>query len=176
MANLDASVRTSPQSLSHDWILDLRVQQFLFKEAALLDEWQLAEWLELFTLDARYVIPCTDFPAGDHSSALVLLDDDYSRLSGRVTRLSSRRAYREFPSSRTRRLISNIVIQNVEEQGLIHVSANFIVYRFRGDTACYVGKYHYLLEPHGDTFRIRFRRAELDQEALWDHGTISIIL
>src|SRR5258708_8128198 len=40
-----------------------QVEDFLFDEADLLDKWQLPEWLELFTEDAEYQVPCMDFPA-----------------------------------------------------------------------------------------------------------------
>lgn len=39
------------------------VEDFLFAEAELLDEWRLPEWLELFTEDAIYYVPSTDVPA-----------------------------------------------------------------------------------------------------------------
>ena len=37
-------------------------EDLLYKEAALLDEWRLDEWLELLTEDATYEIPPTMFP------------------------------------------------------------------------------------------------------------------
>src|SRR5581483_1041846 len=86
------------------------VEDFLYAEAALLDAWQLDEWLTLFTDDARYVVPSTDLPNADPSTTLSLIDDDMVRLRGRVARLNSRHAYREFPWSRTRRFISNVRI------------------------------------------------------------------
>ena len=38
------------------------IEDFLFNEAALLDDWKLEEWLALFTDDARYLVPATDLP------------------------------------------------------------------------------------------------------------------
>ena len=38
------------------------VEDFLYKEAALLDEWRLDEWLGLLTEDAIYEVPPTDVP------------------------------------------------------------------------------------------------------------------
>src|SRR5579863_8536582 len=93
----------------------MEVEDFLYREAALLDEWQLDEWVELFTDDAHYVVPATDAPTGTESDSLVLLTDDVFRIRARVTRLNSRRAHREFPWSRTRRIISNVRV--LEERG-----------------------------------------------------------
>ena len=47
------------------------VEDLLYKEAALLDEWRLEEWLELLTEDAIYEIPPTDVPEGDSRNTLV---------------------------------------------------------------------------------------------------------
>ena len=41
------------------------VEDFLYQEAELLDEWRLDEWAALFTEDARYIVPTTDLPDGD---------------------------------------------------------------------------------------------------------------
>ena len=85
-----------------------RVEEFLFREAALLDDWKLDEWVNLFTDDARYVVPSTDMPEGNPGRDLVLIDDDIVRLRARASRLNSRFAHRENPRSRTRRFVSNV--------------------------------------------------------------------
>ena len=33
------------------------IEEFLYREAALLDAWKLEEWLALFTEDAHYFVP-----------------------------------------------------------------------------------------------------------------------
>src|ERR1700720_2452598 len=78
-----------------------RVEDFLYAEAALLDAWQLDDWLLLFDEDAKYEVPCNDTPDGDPDHDLMLIDDNYTRLAARVERLNSRRAHREYPHSRT---------------------------------------------------------------------------
>jgi p-cumate 2,3-dioxygenase beta subunit len=153
----------------------LEVEDFLYREAALLDEWRLDDWLELFDDEAEYIVPATDAPHGVASDSLVLITDDIFRIRARVTRLNSRRAHREFPTSRTRRMISNVRI--LDDRGdELDIEANFIVYRIRKDANAYVGRYLYTLVRSNDSFLIRKRRAELDLEALRPHGTVSIIL
>ncbi len=152
------------------------VEDFLYYEAELLDEWRLDEWLALFTDDATYVVPGTDDPGADPSLALVLIDDDRERLHWRVERLKSRHSHREYPWSRTRRFISNVRVTGGTEAG-ITVTASFLVYRFRhGHADPFIGRYVYTLVPAGDSFKIRSRRAELDQEALNPNGAVSMIL
>jgi p-cumate 2,3-dioxygenase beta subunit len=152
------------------------VEDFLYHEAALLDEWRLDEWLALFTVDGRYVVPTTDLPEGDPKKELVFIDDDMVRLRARVERLKSRHGHREYPSSRTRRFITNVRIKGSEGHNLF-VTSSFLVYRFRmGDTSPYVGWYEHRLKQVGREFKIHHKRAVLDMEALREHGAVSIIL
>ena len=151
------------------------VENFLYKEAALLDEWRLDDWADLFTEDTRYIVPTTDLPDGDPKSDLVFIDDDIVRLRARVVRLNSRHAHREYPWSRTRRFISNVRVEEINDSE-ISVTSNVLVYRFRsGEGAPYVGSIDYTLRRDGDDFKIAYRRAVLDQETLSWHGAVSII-
>lgn len=165
------------QAVVPDSNLRLAAEDFLYHEAALLDEWKLDEWLQLFTEDARYVVPTTDLPDGDPERDLVFVDDDIVRLRGRVVRLNSRHAHREYPSSRTRRLITNVRVVDATEREL-RIEASFAVYRSRsGQIAPYVGQYKYtLVRTSEGGFLIRYRRANLDIEILREHGAVSIIL
>ena len=107
---------------------------FLCEEAASLDQ-----WAALFTEDARYVVPTTDLPEGDPGKDLVFIDDDITRLRAGVKRLNSRHAHLEYASPRTRRFISNVLVEEAGD-GQPAVTANALVYRFRsGESAPYVG-------------------------------------
>src|SRR5215470_6664717 len=67
------------------------VAQFLYDEAALLDEWRLDEWLALFHPEAaEYVIPSPEDLSDDPATTLHLVHDSMAVLSGRVTRLKSK--------------------------------------------------------------------------------------
>ena len=159
-----------------DPLLRLQVEDFLYHEAALLDEWRLDEWLALFAEECAYVVPTTDLPEGDPARDAVFIDDNLERLQGRVTRLKSRHAHREYPYSRTRHLVTNVRLLEVSE-GEIEAAANFVVYRLRmGQVAPYIGHYRYTLAREAGGLRIRRKRATLDLESLREHGAVSIIL
>jgi p-cumate 2,3-dioxygenase subunit beta len=99
-----------------------------------------------------------------------------ARLRGRVERLKSRHAHREFPWSRTRRFISNVRIKEISGEE-ISVNASFLVYRIRsGQVDPLIGSYVYTLRRVHGALKIATRRAVLDLEALRPHGTLSIIL
>lgn len=152
------------------------VEDFLFHEADLLDNWKLDDWVALFTDDGEYLIPPTDVPDGDPARDLFLVYDDRHRLGERAKRLGKKSAHAEFPHSRTRHMISNVRVR--QENGAVHASCNFVVYRSKqGVNDIYPGHSDYVLVPAGErAFRIRRKRATLDVDTLRPQGKVSIIL
>src|ERR1700751_277982 len=152
------------------------VEDFLYREAALLDEWRLDEWLEMLTDDAIYQLPSTDAPEGDARNTLYIIADDALRIRSRVKQLLGKSAWAENPHSRTRRLITNVRVPSADGDSIV-VTANFAVYRMRYETVdTYVCRYNNNPRPFGKELKIRERRAILDNEALRPHGKISFIL
>ncbi|HLF77524.1 MAG TPA: aromatic-ring-hydroxylating dioxygenase subunit beta [Dehalococcoidia bacterium] len=152
------------------------VEDFLFQEAELIDDWKLREWLDLFDEDGKFYVPSTDRPDGDHNTTLYLIADDMSRLRSRVTQLLSGTTWAENPQSRTRHLISNVQVKQGED-GILHVTANFVVYRMRFQNIDpYIGKYFYKLIQRDGKLKILERRAILDLDALRPHGKVSFIV
>jgi p-cumate 2,3-dioxygenase beta subunit len=153
-----------------------QVEDLLYKEAALLDEWRLDEWLELLTEDAVYEIPPTDVPEGDSRNTLFIIADDAVRIRSRVKQLLGKAAWSENPRSRTRRMIANVRVVGADGDSIL-VTANFAVHRMRYESVdTYIGHYDYKLVRKGNDLKIRERRAILDNEALRPHGKISFIL
>ncbi len=153
-------------------------EQFLYHEAALLDDWRLKEWVALFTDDGEYLVPSTDTPDGNPTRDLFLIFDDRFRLEQRALRLLKNTAHAEFPHSRTRRIVANVRV-TAQEESRVRIESNFVVYRSRGGkTDIYPGHcFHDVV--WGDSLashRIRRKRAVLDIEALRPQGKVSIIL
>jgi p-cumate 2,3-dioxygenase beta subunit len=153
------------------------VEDFLYHEAALLDDWKLAEWEALLTDDAAYYVPPNDHPEGDHRGTLFLVADDRERIRQRVIRINDPNCHAEYPKSRTRRMISNVRILGIEGD-LVTVAANFVCYRYRRYERIreYVGAYRYVLRRAGETFRIKERRVLIDAHELGSLGSVSFIL
>lgn len=151
------------------------VEDFMYMEAHLLDEWRLAEWFALMTEDVRYEVPATDV-RGEYLDALAIISDDAPRLRQRVEQLLGNAMWCENPRSRTHRLIGNVCVLGEKDEEL-DVIANFIIHRFgNGRSDSFVGKYAYALVRVDDTFKIRRRTVLLDHESLIEHAKISIIL
>ena len=153
------------------------VEDLFYREAALLDEWRLEEWLGLLTDDAGYYVPPNDHPEADHHTTLFILADDIVRIRERVKRLMSPDCHAEYPHSRTRRLIGNVRILAVEGN-LITVAANFICHRYRRFERIreYTGHYRYVLKRENSALKIRERRVIIDAHELGSLGSLSFIL
>jgi p-cumate 2,3-dioxygenase beta subunit len=158
-------------------LLRHRVETLLFHEADLLDQWKLHDWLELFADDASYLVPPTDVAGddADPATSLFYVFDDRARMQERVIRLEKKGAHSEFPRSKTRHLVSNVLAER--EQHCIKAKASFAVWRSKdGNTDVFVGHYLYrLIEAAGD-LRIAEKKCVLDMDALRPHARISIIL
>ena len=152
------------------------VEDFLIREAALLDAWKLEEWAQLFTEDGEYLVPATDDPDGTPGTSLFLIYDDRHRLGERAKRLLKKTAHAEHPHSRTRHMTSNVVVGEAAGN-VVSVSCNFVVFRSRMEvTNIYPGRAEYLLVKGEGGLKIRSKKAVLDVDALRPHGKISIIL
>ncbi len=153
------------------------VEDLLFHEADLLDNWRLDDWLGLLTEDASYYVPPNDKPDADHRFTLFTIADDIVRLRERVIRLKDPNCHAEYPPSRTRRLITNVRITG-SEGDLILVAANFAIFRHRrGEPPRqFIGRYRYKLKSTDAGLKIAERRAILDAEELGAMGAVSFLL
>jgi p-cumate 2,3-dioxygenase beta subunit len=154
-----------------------QAEDFLFTEAALLDEWRLQEWIDLFTQDGEYMIPSTDQPNRSPAKSVYLVYDDRHRLAERALRLLKRTAHVEFPHSKTRRIVSNVrILENGGDAA--KVACNFVAYRTKNDrTEVFPGhsEYHLISQSDG-SLRIRKKLSVLDLDTLRDQGKLSILI
>ena len=153
------------------------VEDFLFLEADLLDNWKLKEWEELLTEDAGYYIPPNDDLEGDHRKTLFIVADDRERIHQRIIRVLDPNCHAEYPKSRLSRIIGNVRILGVEGD-LVTVAARFVCHRYRRYERMgeYVGHTRHVLKRHGGTFRIKERRVYLMSHELGSLGSVSFIL
>jgi p-cumate 2,3-dioxygenase beta subunit len=153
------------------------VEDWLFHEAALLDDWRLVEWRQIFTDDCSYLVPnLIGDPYASPQQTLYLIADDGHHLTERVKRLGKRTAHAEYPHSVTQRVISNVRLLGVEA-GEMRVNCNFITHRHsQGVTDTYFGRHEYRFVQPAEALRVREKRSILAIGALRPHGKLSIIL
>jgi 3-phenylpropionate/cinnamic acid dioxygenase small subunit len=163
------------------------VEQFLYREARLLDERRFHDWLQLLTDDIRYWMAgrTNRYPKTSKAIAildparyveddvtkedeLAILDEDKATLDGRVRRLDTGMAWAEDPPSRTRHLITNIEVEPGKTDSELKVYCNFIVYRSRAalEEDFYVGTRQDVLRQVDGAWKIARRRIILDQNVL----------
>ena len=112
------------------------IEQLLYREAYLLDSSLFHEWLELLATDLRYWAPVrAELPLHleqqTESSRLLLFDETKASLALRIKRLDTGLAWIENPTTRSRRLITN-VMSETDADGLVRVRSSFLLLRSRG--------------------------------------------
>ncbi len=137
-----------------------QIENFLYREARLMDENAYDDWFALWTDDALYWIPANadDIDPQRHVS---IVYEDKSRLEDRIERLKSGAAYAQDPKSRMRRVISNIEIEE-GAQGEVIVYANFNLTELRrSQQRTFAGRTVHKLRPEGSSFKIAYKKVLL---------------
>ena len=113
------------------------VVDFLYREADLLDQGKFREWLDLLTEDVNYRMPVRTTrlrAAGPgYSEDMDFLVEDMASLEMRIGRMETEFDWAEDPPSRTRHLITNVLVEAGENENEVQVRSYFLVYRTRGD-------------------------------------------
>jgi p-cumate 2,3-dioxygenase beta subunit len=173
---MNAVSQISPGSAASGQCTRAGIEDFLYHEAALLDDWRIEEWFALFAEGATYEVPPTgDGDETDPATSLFYIADDYVRLRERVTRLLKKEAHSEYPRSRLRHMISNVRITGFAA-GIADVACNFVTYRAkRGVVDTYYGQHQYRIDCATSPWKIRSKRSVLDMDMLYP-GRLTIIV
>ena len=126
-----------------DPALQQEIEQFYYREALLLDNSGFEEWSKLLGEDLRYFMPIRRnvlFSSRSKADAVSRIsaddefahfDDDIVAMRGRIRKLLSDYSWSENPASRTRHIVSNVIINEGNETGSYQVCSNFLLYRNR---------------------------------------------
>ncbi|WP_317932963.1 aromatic-ring-hydroxylating dioxygenase subunit beta [Halioxenophilus sp. WMMB6] len=174
---------------SFDLELINRVSQFYYKEARLLDERCFQQWLGLVDNEIEYSMPARFVPQANpelqDTEAFLGTDQELERAKGgqgsplrfdghlatfvRTYRPFKTTAWAESPAPRTRRFISNIEVEPLEDNSY-RVYSNFqMFYSHSGtDNHTYTGGRRDLLKEVDGEFRIFKREVITD----WDVITV----
>lgn len=158
-------------------VLQYQVEQFLYNEAALLDNWDWDNWFALLADDIHYYMPVRtnrlrrqskpdDEPRGAY---LAHFDDDLSRMQMRIMQRKTGQNWAEEPPSRARHLVCNVQVDaTAGGDDEIGVRSNFIVYRNRMDVEedLWAGERKDILRKTTDGFLIARRTILLEQNVV----------
>lgn len=157
-----------------DVLLQHEIEQFLFMEAALLDDRRFHEWFDLLADDLEYWMPVRSTTAkGDQESEFAKLgegaffDEDKGLMAERIRKLDTAYAWSEDPPSRTRRILSNIRVEKLAGDS-VSVNSNFLIYRSRlaSEEDLWAGRRQDTLRKTDGGWRIARRHIFLDQVSL----------
>ncbi len=106
-------------------------EDFLYREARLLNTGKNREWQKLFTEDAIYWVPAND-PDADPEEHVSYIYDDMELLNERLGRLESEYCFAQQPPSITLHQISNV---EVEANGGDEVTlrSNALIFEYRNN-------------------------------------------
>jgi 3-phenylpropionate/cinnamic acid dioxygenase small subunit len=178
-----ARPRPRPAALAPAQALWLELMAFYIREAWLLDERKLDQWLDLFTDDVLYFMPRRkNVPRREAHRELTalgdlaILEEDKRYLQMRVARLDSGMAWAEDPPSRTRHLIGNLEAEPLIG-GTVRARTAFLVYRshLETDHQLLSGYREDLLRRVGAAWKVARRTIVLDANVLLDKN-LSVFL
>lgn len=152
-----------------------QAEEFLYREAGLLDRREFSAWLDLLTDDMRYFMPLRrNVPSLDPADEwtregedVAWFDEDKALLAMRVQQLHTGVHWAEEPPSRTCHLVSNVlVVDDAGPEWQVH--SHFIFYRNRmaRETDLLAGRREDRLRVTPDGLRLSYRRVLLDHNVL----------
>jgi 3-phenylpropionate/cinnamic acid dioxygenase small subunit len=156
------------------------IENFLYREAELLDERRFSEWLELLTDDLVYFMPIQrNVKFGDARREqtragvdISWFDEDKWTIAKRVEQLNTGIHWAEEPASRVSHLVTNVQIHDVtpslDAPAEVTVKSRFLIYqnRVESETALFVGKRLDRIRREGGAWKIARREITLDQSVL----------
>ncbi len=156
------------------------IENFLFREAELLDERRFTEWLDLLTDDLVYFMPIQrNVKFGDAGRErtragldISWFDEDKWTLAKRVEQLNTGIHWAEEPASRVSHLVTNVQIHEIapslDAPREVTAKSRFLIYqnRVESETSLFVGKRLDRLRREGDGWKLASREITLDQSVL----------
>lgn len=156
-----------------DPALKMEIEEFLYRQAEILDDKRWDEWLALFTDDGTYWVPVTEDQTADKAEGVPnIFYEDLDLMRVRAKRVSHPRAWSQKPPHRTSHVVSNVVIEKHDAKtGDMVVRSKFTMSEFRRDvTRQFAGKYRHELKKTKDGWRIRQQRVDLvNGEGPWEY-------
>jgi 3-phenylpropionate/cinnamic acid dioxygenase small subunit len=152
-----------------------QILQFLYIEARLLDEVRLKEWGATLAQDLIYNAPLRETrPVSQMAESVVRTmqhyHDDWRSVMGRIVRLTgTKSAWAEDPPSRTRRLVTNVIVEKTDNPSEFSVRSYLLVTRSRfnfDEFDLISAERRDVLRVDGESFKLARREILLDQAVL----------
>jgi ethylbenzene dioxygenase beta subunit len=153
MMNAPADVKAIDRTL---------LEEFVVREARLLDERRFLDWMALFAEDGTYWVPAVPDQRSPFDQAS-LFYDDRDLMRTRIERLEHPRIHVQTPPSRTAHLVGNVLVESVDEvTGELVIRSTVIMVEYRDEQQrLFAGRQRHRLRCDGASFRIMQKRVDL---------------
>jgi len=146
------------------------VEQFLYRQADLLDGKRWQDWIDLFAPDGVYWMPAD--PSHKHWDGVPsIFAEDRNLMDVRMKRVLHPDAWSQRPLWETNHVVSNVVIQKASPKGEIEVRSRFHMMELRrDDVRHFAGSYTHRLKKTKDGYRIKLQRVDMtNAQAAYDY-------
>lgn len=140
------------------------LEQFLYSEAALLDDGRYEEWLALFADEGRYWVPLQGASQPEAGKYNAIADEDRMLLALRIERLKAGIAHSQQPRSSMQHLLQRPMLLPADpvDAGVAVLRTPFVYAESRGDELVTLhGHYIHRLVRRDGHLRIALKRVNL---------------
>ena len=138
------------------------VEQFLYRQAEILDERRWDEWLNLFTGDGFYWMPAAADQEVGEGQPNIFWEDLYL-MDMRIRRVEHPYAHSQAAGHRTSHVVSNVIIESENDAtGEVVARSRFHMVEYRLEEQRYFGgKYRHTLAREDDGYKIKLQRVDI---------------
>ena len=138
------------------------VEQFLYKQADILDQRNWDAWLNLFTKDGKYWMPAKPDQETGEGVPNIFYEDRYL-MDMRIRRVEHPYAHSQKAGHRTSHVVSNVIIESENgKNGDLVCTSRFHMVEYRlEDQRYFGGKYTHNLVRIDDNYRIKLQRVDI---------------
>jgi len=145
-------------------------EQFLYRQAALLDDKQWQDWIDLFAADGIYWMPPdASYKTWDGQPAIFA--EDRNLMTVRMRRVLHPDAGSQRPLWGTNHVVSNVIVDKAARNGDLTVRSRFHMMELRrDDVRHFAGQYTHHLKKAKGGYRIKLQRVDMtNAQAAYDY-------
>lgn len=153
-----------------------RVRDFLYREVKCLNDHRYDDWLALLDDDFEYRMPIRTRSTASSADPGYYVRYDLSSVRARIDQMNTDYDWSEIPPSISRRLLSNVLVESVDEAS-VDVSSSFILRWTKADSDgmdTLSGERRDTLTDHDGSFRLAERVVRLDSPVVGLEHTQSL--
>ena len=155
--------KSNSQGIQHE------IEQFLYRQAELLDDKSWQEWIDLFAADGIYWMP----PEPSYSTwegMPAIFAEDKNLMTVRMKRVLHPDAWSQRPLWETNHVVSNVILEKETDEEIVVRSRFHMMELRRDDVRHFAGRYRHTLAKTGEGYAIKLQRVDMtNAQAAYDY-------